>query len=197
MIIIHINEQDLLTRNIKLNKKVIQILVSLESQLKVKNNLESYYAIYNFKNCIINIINNMNQLIECVENSIPNVMKVKLACVHAITDGMDDSNIGDYGDTSINLTLEQFLYYYLNTILSITINCCKYIQNNILNNNTKNIIQDNIMSCINKIKVILRDIGNFDINKLSPMCKKFDYNIINNKLQNAIKIILMNIDEKF
>ena len=200
------NNTNLLQNNTNFNKKTIQILISVTNILRNTNN---YYIMHDFKNCVINILNTIDKLIESICSSMPNIAKVKLACVHAITDDMDESCIGDCGDTSIILTFEQFLCFHINKIHSIVIDCCKnilinaqrYDNNNITKNNSNNnqniIIYQNIISCINKMWNILECLSHTNIQELSPVCKKFNYSVLNNKIHNNICPLLRDINKLY
>ncbi len=197
---------NLLQNDDNLHKKTIQILISVANILRDTSN---YYIIYDLKNCVINILNTMNKLTENIYNSMSNILKVKLACVHAITDDMDESCIGDCGDTSIILTFEQFLYFHVNKISNIIIDCCKDIiinierfeHNNTTKNNSNNsyniTVYHNIISCINTIERILECLYCTNIQELSPVCTKFNYNILNNKIHNSINPLLKNINKLY
>ena len=187
---------NLLQNDDNLHKKTIQILIYVANILR---------DISNLKNCVINILNTINKLTENIYNSMSNILKVKLACVHAITDDMDESCIGDCGDTSIILTFEQFLYFHVNKISNIIIDCCKDIiinierfeHNNTTKNNSNNsyniTVYHNIISCINTIERILEGLYHTNIQELSPVCTKFNYSILNDKIHNSMDPLLKNI----
>lgn len=193
MIIIKIpeNNQNILKKDIMLQKKMIQLLIYLTKYLYNNN----YYNIYDFKNICINIVTSLNKLIDNLCDII-NISTVKLNCVVAITNDNEISNIGDCGDTSVTLTLKQFLYYQLNSIVYFIINCCTKINDSIIQMqyNINNIIIDNhINSCIRYVKDILEILSNISIQSLHPICEKFDYRKVDHIIHSSTNSLLNDI----
>lgn len=195
MIVIYIKEEDedLLENNIKLSKKMIQILISLVNQIKYTNSkMKSYFIINEFKNFTIYIVKTMDRLAENFSNKLYdgiNISQIKLACVCAITNGMNYRNIGDCGDTSIVLTIGQFIYYHANFIKQIVIHYCTNIRNNLSN------YEKYIQICIKKIENTLKCLNTILIKDLSPVHKKFNYNIVDNEIHTITSNLLIKTNE--
>ncbi len=196
MIVLNLkNKEYLLKENINLYKKMIQLLIYIINQFKAINHT-FYCELRNFKEWVINIIKVINQLINNTLNNIfdnLNICQIKLACVHAIIDDIDKSCIGDCGDTSINLNIQQLLYYYLNKIMQNVIDFCLNT-NNILIDYHKNLSEMfhiNLIKCISNIIDILNLFYNTSIQNLSPISKKFNYNLVNNRIHNTIEPLLI------
>lgn len=190
MIVITIPENsNILQQDINLQKKMMNILTSICKQF---NNDKCYYIIYNLKNICVNIVNTFNKLINhLIKSNIFDISSTKLNCVLAITNENDMYYIWDYcNNKSINVNLIQLLYFYLNSIINDTINCCMAIRYNV---NLKNNI-DIIQQCINEIKYTLHHINNIELKILHPICKKFNYSIIDDIIHSHIAPLLNQIN---
>ena len=191
MIVIKVPENDnMLQKDINLQKKMMNILLSTCKQFY---NDKCYYVLYDFKNICTNVINTINELIDhLINNDIFNIKNVKLNCVVAITNENDMYYTGDYCyDKSINLTLTQLLYFFLNSIVIDIIDCCMTILYNMNTENNINI--DTVQQCINEIKCTLQHINNIELQTLHPICKKFNYSAIDDIIHSYIAPLLKQI----